>query len=164
MANAAQEHRKLTSDEVASVTQAYLKLSESTGQAITDNTEAQKFFSENLQQMLTDSGLAALKHADIISSSTEDSIKKAKSTEEAMKILKKALEDYDNKDVKEKKSKLKMKLVRKLKRLVNLLINIMKKVKEKELKAKDKTTEEANKANKSLDEYINKKLMKSIKT
>ena len=29
MANAAQEHRKLTSDEVASVTQAYLKLSES---------------------------------------------------------------------------------------------------------------------------------------
>ena len=88
MANAAQEHRKLTSDEVASVTQAYLKLSESTGQAITDNTEAQKFFSENLQQMLTDSGLAALKHADIISSSTEDSIKKAKSTEEAMKILK----------------------------------------------------------------------------
>ena len=100
MANAAQEHRKLTSDEVASVTQAYLKLSESTGQAITDNTEAQK--SENLQQMLTDSGLAALKHADIISSSTEDSIKKAKSTEEAMKILKKALEDYDNKDVKEK--------------------------------------------------------------
>ena len=40
----------------------------------------------------------------------------------------------------------------------------MKKVKEKELKAKDKTTEEANKANKSLDEYINKKLMKSIKT
>ena len=76
--------------------------------------------------MLTDSGLAALKHADIISSSTEDSIKKAKSTEEAMKILKKALEDYDNKDVKEKKSKLKMKLVRKLKRLVNLLINIMK--------------------------------------
>ena len=32
-----------------------------------------------------------------------------------MKILKKALEDYDNKDVKEKKSKLKMKLVRKLK-------------------------------------------------
>ena len=52
--------------------------------------------------MLTDSGLAALKHADIISSSTEDSIKRLKSTEEAMKILKKALEDYDNKDVKRK--------------------------------------------------------------
>ena len=73
--------------------------------------------------------LAALKHADIISSSTEDSIKKAKSTEEAMKILKKALEDYDNKDVKEKKSKL-----------------------------KDETSEEVKKASESVDKHNEKKL------
>ncbi|NEF22923.1 phage tail tape measure protein [Staphylococcus aureus] len=163
MANAAQEHRKLTSDEVASVTKAYLKLSESTGQAITDNTEAQKFFSENLQQMLTDSGLAALKHADIISSSTEDSIKKAKSTEEAMKILKKALEDYDNKDVKEKKIKAKDETSEEVKKASEAVDkHNEKEVKEKELKAKDKTTEEANKANKSLDEYINKKVDEKV--
>ncbi|MDQ6160652.1 phage tail tape measure protein [Staphylococcus epidermidis] len=128
MATASREHRALSAEETAEITQAYLKLSESTGQAVTDNVQAQKFFSENLQEMISTSGLAALKHAGIIDSTTQKQVKGAKNSEEAIKILKKALEDYDNK-----------------------------KLKEKEIKAKDKTTKEVKKADKSLDDHNKKK-------
>ena len=82
MATASREHRALSAEETAEITQAYLKLSESTGQAVTDNVQAQKFFSENLQEMISTSGLAALKHAGIIDSTTQNKLKE-------LKILKK---------------------------------------------------------------------------
>lgn len=125
---AARENRELNTKEIADITQAYMELSEKTGQSISKNTEAQKFFSQNLREMVTESGLAALKQSGIIDDSTAKDIAKAKTTEDAIKKLKKALEDYDNK-----------------------------KLKEKEIKAKDKTTKEVKKADKSLDDHYKKK-------
>lgn len=125
---AARENRELNTKEIADITQAYMELSEKTGQSISKNTEAQKFFSQNLREMVTESGLAALKQSGIIDDSTAKDIAKAKTTEDAIKKLKKALEDYDNK-----------------------------KLKEKEIKAKDKTTKEVKKADKSLDDHNKKK-------
>ena len=125
---AARENRELNTKEIADITQAYMELSEKTGQSISKNTEAQKFFSQNLREMVTESGLAALKQSGIIDDSTAKDIAKAKTTGDAIKKLKKALEDYDNK-----------------------------KLKEKEIKAKDKTTKEVKKADKSLDDHNKKK-------
>ncbi|MGX0073149.1 phage tail tape measure protein [Staphylococcus epidermidis] len=128
LSTAARENRELNTKEIADITQAYMELSEKTGQSISKNTEAQKFFSQNLREMVTESGLAALKQSGIIDDSTAKDIAKAKTTEDAIKKLKKALEDYDNK-----------------------------KLKEKEIKAKDKTTKEVKKADKSLDDHNKKK-------
>ena len=125
---AARENRELNTKEIADITQAYMELSEKTGQSISKNTEAQKFFSQNLREMVTESGLAALKQSGIIDDSTAKDIAKAKTTGDAIKKLKKALEDYDNK-----------------------------KPKKKEIKAKDKTTKEVKKADKSLDDHNKKK-------
>ncbi|MCG7827307.1 phage tail tape measure protein [Staphylococcus epidermidis] len=128
LSTAARENRELNTKEIADITQAYMELSEKTGQSISKNTEAQKFFSQNLREMVTESGLAALKQSGIIDDSTAKDIAKAKTTEDAIKKLKKALEDYDNK-----------------------------KLKEKDIKAKDKTTKEVKKADKSLDDHNKKK-------
>ncbi|EON86669.1 hypothetical protein D592_02708 [Staphylococcus epidermidis 36-1] len=67
----------------------------------------------------------------LIDSTTQKQVKGAKNSEEAIKILKKALEDYDNK-----------------------------KLKEKEIKAKDKTSKEVKKADKAIDDHNAKKLKK----
>ncbi|WP_337230955.1 phage tail tape measure protein [Staphylococcus epidermidis] len=158
MATASREHRALSAEETAEITQAYLKLSESTGQAVTDNVQAQKFFSENLQEMISTSGLAALKHAGIIDSTTQKQVKGAKNSEEAIKILKKALEDYDNKKLKEKEIKAKDKTSKEVKKADKAIDDHnAKKTKEKEIKAKDKTTKEVKKADKSLDDHNKKK-------
>lgn len=88
---AARENRELNTKEIADITQAYMELSEKTGQSISKNTEAQKFFSQNLREMVTESGLAALKQSGIIDDSTAKDIAKAKTTEDAIKKLKKSI-------------------------------------------------------------------------
>lgn len=159
MSSAAREHRALTAQETADITQAYLKISESSGQAISKNTEAQKFFSQNLQQMISESGLAALKHAGIINETTQKDIQGAKSSEDAIRRLKKALEEYDSKHVKEKDLKAKDNTSKEVKKASKSIDeHNSKKVKEKDIKAKDKATEEVKKADKSIDEHNNKKV------
>lgn len=155
---AARENRELNTKEIADITQAYMELSEKTGQSISKNTEAQKFFSQNLREMVTESGLAALKQSGIIDDSTAKDIAKAKTTEDAIKKLKKALEDYDNKKLKEKDIKAKDKTSKEVKKADKAIDEYnAKKPKEKEIKAKDKTTKEVKKADKSLDDHNKKK-------
>ncbi|MEK4887978.1 MULTISPECIES: phage tail tape measure protein [unclassified Staphylococcus] len=155
---AARENRELNTKEIADITQAYMELSEKTGQSISKNTEAQKFFSQNLREMVTESGLAALKQSGIIDDSTAKDIAKAKTTEDAIKKLKKALEDYDNKKLKEKEIKAKDKTSKEVKKADKAIDDHnAKKPKEKEIKAKDKTTKEVKKADKSLDDHNKKK-------
>lgn len=155
---AARENRELNTKEIADITQAYMELSEKTGQSISKNTEAQKFFSQNLREMVTESGLAALKQSGIIDDSTAKDIAKAKTTEDAIKKLKKALEDYDNKKLKEKDIKAKDKTTKEVKKADKAIDDHnAKKPKEKEIKAKDKTTKEVKKADKSLDDHNKKK-------
>lgn len=158
LSTAARENRELNTKEIADITQAYMELSEKTGQSISKNTEAQKFFSQNLREMVTESGLAALKQSGIIDDSTAKDIAKAKTTEDAIKKLKKALEDYDNKKLKEKDIKAKDKTTKEVKKADKAIDDHnAKKPKEKEIKAKDKTTKEVKKADKSLDDHNKKK-------
>ena len=155
---AARENRELNTKEIADITQAYMELSEKTGQSISKNTEAQKFFSQNLREMVTESGLAALKQSGIIDDSTAKDIAKAKTTGDAIKKLKKALEDYDNKKLKEKEIKAKDKTSKEVKKADKAIDDHnAKKPKKKEIKAKDKTTKEVKKADKSLDDHNKKK-------
>lgn len=155
---AARENRELNTKEIADITQAYMELSEKTGQSISKNTEAQKFFSQNLREMVTESDLAALKQSGIIDDSTAKDIAKAKTTGDAIKKLKKALEDYDNKKLKEKEIKAKDKTSKEVKKADKAIDDHnAKKPKEKEIKAKDKTTKEVKKADKSLDDHNKKK-------
>lgn len=150
---AARENRELNTKEIADITQAYMELSEKTGQSISKNTEAQKFFSQNLREMVTESGLAALKQSGIIDDSTAKDIAKAKTTEDAIKKLKKALEDYDNKKLKEKDIKAKDKTTKEVKKADKAIDDHnAKKPKEKEIKAKDEISDLTKKVKSSLKE------------
>ena len=106
LTNAAKERRELTEDEALSMILSLNKISEATGESLTENDELMAMLGDNMELLTSKTAIESMARMGILNDEAIENLKNAETTEEAMNIVIEALDRYGAKELPPKEMKI----------------------------------------------------------
>lgn len=103
LTNAAKERRELTEGEALSMILSLNKISEATGESLTENDELMAMLGDNMELLTSKTAIESMARMGILNDEAIENLKNAETTEEAMNIVIEALDRYGAKELPPKK-------------------------------------------------------------